>query len=104
LYSNDENALAKMINDALKKQIQEIAATASHISLQNDLLKKELSTKAEDFEKISSAIERCFSENLLKLNENTQSLLEEYKKAAETSENFSSKVEELKQGALSLTN
>ncbi len=104
LYSNDENALAKMINDALKKQIQEIAATASHISLQNDLLKKELSTKAEDFEKISSAIERCFSENLLKLNENTQSLLDEYKKAAETSENFSSKVEELKQGALSLTN
>ena len=41
---------------------------------------------------------------MVKLNENTQSLLAEYKKATETVEDFSVKAEELKQGALCLTN
>lgn len=104
LYAEDENALTRMINSALKKQIKTLTDTALHISLQNDLLKKELSAKAEDFEKISTVIENCFSQNLLKLNENTQNLLSEYKKAAETTADFSLKAEELQKSALSLTN
>ncbi len=103
LYADNENALTKMINLALQKQIKQLADTATHISLQNDLLKKELTAKADDFEKISEVLERCFSQNLLKLNESTQNLLLEYKNAAETAEKFSVQAEELKNSATALS-
>lgn len=104
LYSDNENILSKMINQSLQAQIKQLADTATHISLQNDLLKKELSAKADDFEKISTVLEKCFSQNLLKLNESTQNLLSEYKEAADTAEKFSVRAEELKNSAQTLSN
>lgn len=103
LYSENDNALTKMINESLQKQIKQLADTATHISLQNDLLKKELTAKADDFAKISEVLERCFSQNMLKLNESTQNLLVEYKNAAETAEKFSIQAEELKNSAAILS-
>ncbi|MBQ7303753.1 MAG: hypothetical protein IJW75_02385 [Alphaproteobacteria bacterium] len=103
LYSDNSNALKNIINQSLQNQIKQLADTATHISLQNDLLKKELSSKAADFEHISEVLEGCFSKNLLKLNENIQNLLSEYKNAAETAEQFSVKADELKNSAASLS-
>ena len=103
LYAENENALAKIINLSLQKQIKQLTDMASAISQQNDLLKKELETKAQDFEKISEVLEKCFAQNMLKLNENTQNMLAEYKIAAETAETFALKAEELKTGAVALT-
>lgn len=104
LYADNENALAKIINLSLQKQIKQLTDMANTISQQNDMLKKELETKAQDFAKISEVIENCFSQNLLKLNENTQTMLAEYKIAAETAETFAVKADELKNGAVALTN
>ena len=103
LYSDNENALAEMINQSLQSQIKKLADTAKHISAQNDVLKQELSTKAADFEKISASLEKCFSQNLITLNENIKNFLSEYKEASQTAQDFVNQAGVLKDTALGLS-
>ena len=104
IYTDNEDALSKLINQALQKQIKELNTAVSHISQQNDILKKELATKARDFEDISVSIEQCFSQNISKLNDNMKNMLEEYKTASKIAENFSMQADELKNKAIMLSN
>ena len=103
LFSDNDNAFSEMINQALKDQISQLTATAKHISAQNDILKQELTTKTQDFESISTALEKCFSQNLTSLDNNIKNLLAEYQTAAQTAQKFSTHADELKNSAISLS-
>ncbi|MBQ2811425.1 MAG: hypothetical protein IJF12_04565 [Alphaproteobacteria bacterium] len=103
LFSEDKNVFEQMINQALREQIDNLTKTASNISMQNEILKNELTTKAQDFENINSSLEKCFSQNMTTLSDNIKNMLSEYKTAAQTAQDFSTKADELKNSAVNLS-
>lgn len=106
LDSKNNGLIAGMISQALQKQIQELTAAASQMSQQTIVLKQTLETKAEDFSKISDALNDCFSTNLNKLNDSSAQLVAQCQTAAETAEKsisqFSAQSEFLRNDAKAL--
>ena len=106
LKTKDENLLSKIINKALQNQIEELNSTLQFLSAQTDVLKTEISTKAQDFKDISETLDKVAKQNLARMDENKNEYInlcrELSTKAQETAGSLKTNTDALKETADSI--